>query len=120
MAKRVPRHPRNTRLLASQSETRTQIDKRFPGLVIVENELALFAQRPSFEHLSSVPIHRHNPNLACLWRKDIQNALLPIYVGPTKDKNLPNSQARIQSKSDDVLEIRSCVSDKTFFLGQGQ
>jgi hypothetical protein len=39
----MTKHSAYSRFLACQSQTRTQINKRFPGRVVVENELVLLA-----------------------------------------------------------------------------
>ena len=45
VTQRVPRDAFDPCLLASESETRTEINKRFPGLVVIENEFILSAYR---------------------------------------------------------------------------
>ena len=93
----MPRHAGNSRLLARPSETRLEINKRFAGLEIVENEFILSAQRPSLQDSSSIRVNRNDPRLLRLRRENIQNVLFEVHVGPTKDENLPGPQTRIQA-----------------------
>ena len=84
---RMPRHAVDSRLSTCPSKARLQIDKRFSGLEIVENEFALPAERPSFKNLASLRVDRNGPGLLRLGCKDIQNALFEIHMGPAQGED---------------------------------
>ena len=84
---RMPRHASNPRLLTCPSETRFEINKRLPGLEIVENEFILSAQRPSRQHFSSSRIDRDASSLLRLWCEDIQNVFFEVHVRPVQAEN---------------------------------
>src|SRR5690348_6392188 len=59
VTERVPRHAGNPRLAASECEASLQINKRFAGLGIVENNFILFAEPPSLKNFASFGVDRN-------------------------------------------------------------
>jgi hypothetical protein len=112
VTQRMSRHAVDSRLSTCPSKARLQIDKRFSGLEIVENEFALPAERPSLKDLASLRVDRNSPGLLRLGCKDIQNALFEIHVGPAEGKNLSSPQPRIQSESNRVLNVGCRIPEK--------
>ena len=72
VTQRVPRHIRDSRFFTSKSESSFQINKRFPGLRIVENAFILFVQLPSFKNLASLRIYRNLSKCLSLGRKTLR------------------------------------------------
>ena len=62
VTQRVPRHTLDSRLSACQSETRVEIDKRFSGFKVVENEFVLSAERPKLQNPARFRVYRNRPN----------------------------------------------------------
>src|SRR5258707_12123614 len=112
----MPRHAVDSCPSTCPAEAHLQINKRFSGLEIVENEFALPAERPSLKDLASLRVDRNGPGLLRLGCKDIQNALFEIHVGPAEGKNLSSPQPRIQSESNHVLNVRCRIPEKLSLL----
>jgi hypothetical protein len=62
--KRVsPRHAFDSGLAARQSETRLQVDKRFPGFVVIEDEPISFSESPKFQDSARFLVDRNRTDL---------------------------------------------------------
>ena len=120
MPQRMPRHTLDSGLSARQSKTRLQIDKWISGFVVIENEFVLPSQRPIFQYPPCFRLIGTGRILWVLWAKTVKKIVFQIHSFPGQRKNFPDTQARIQGKNGNVLNIGSCVCEKTFFLLPGQ
>ena len=95
----LPRHIRDSRLFTSERESSFQIDKRFAGLGIVEDEFVLLAQVPGLKNLAGFGVNRNLADSLGLGRKDTENSFVQIHVRPAQRENLSDPQPRIQREA---------------------
>jgi hypothetical protein len=91
MPQLMPRNALNAGFPACERETLVEINERFPGFVVVENELVLSSQSPSFQNSSRFRIDRNRSGLVSLVRKDRKKAVFEIHVLPAKRKNFTDT-----------------------------
>lgn len=108
----MPRHARDPRFSARETEASPKVNKRSSSLVVIENEFILPAQRPSLQDFSGLRVYRNCPRLLCLRCKDIQNVLFQIHVRPSENEKFPSAQSRVQGETNQVLKKRCSVSDE--------
>jgi hypothetical protein len=75
-------HAPNPSLLGCLCEACLEVHKRLSGREIVKNEIVPFAQRASLQNSPCCRIQRDAANLFRFGRKNVQNVVFEVHVGP--------------------------------------